>query len=109
MAENKNQQQLQIELKPEIAGGIYSNLAVVTHSSNEIVADFVQMLPGMQKAQVASRVIMSPENAKRFLFALQDNIVKFEQQFGEINLAQPQPQSGEGRTLAPFNIKKGDA
>ena len=60
MAENKNQQQLQIELKPEIAGGIYSNLAVVTHSSNEIVADFVQMLPGMQKAQVASRVIMSP-------------------------------------------------
>ena len=106
MAENKNQQQLQIELKPEIAGGIYSNLAVVTHSSNEIVADFVQMLPGMQKA---SRVIMSPENAKRFLFALQDNIVKFEQQFGEINLAQPQPQSGEGRTIAPFNIKKGDA
>ena len=109
MAENKNQQQLQIELKPEIAGGIYSNLAVVTHSSNEIVADFVQMLPGMQKAQVASRVIMSPENAKRFLFALQDNIVKFEQQFGEINLAQPQQQSGEVRTIAPFNIKKGDA
>ena len=81
MSENKNQQ-LQIELKPEIAGGIYSNLAVVTHSAAEIVTDFVQMLPGMQKAQVASRIIMTPENAKRLLFALQDNIIKYEQQFG---------------------------
>lgn len=106
---NENQQQLQIELKPETAGGIYSNLAVITHSNCEVVLDFVQMLPGMQKAQVASRVVMAPEHAKRLLFALQDNIQKYEQQFGEIVFPQPQQQSGEGRTVAPFNIKKGEA
>ena len=99
-------QLLQFELKPEIAGGIYSNLAVVTHSAAEIVTDFVQMLPGMQKAQVASRIIMTPENAKRLLFALQDNIIKYEQQFGEITFGQP---ANDDKTVAPFNIKKGDA
>lgn len=105
---NENQQ-LQIELKPELAGGVYSNLALLTHSNNEFIADFVQMLPGMPKAQVASRVIMAPEHAKRLLFALQDNIQKYEQQFGQIKLQQPQQQPKEGSTVAPFTIKKGDA
>ncbi|MBR6035508.1 MAG: DUF3467 domain-containing protein [Bacteroidaceae bacterium] len=105
MAENN--QQLQIELKPEVAEGIYSNLAILTHSSSEFVADFVQMMPGMQKAQVRSRIIMAPEHAKRLLAALQDNVQKYEQQFGTIKL--PQPQSNEGRTIAPFNLKQGDA
>ena len=105
---DNNQQQLQIELKPELAGGVYSNLALLTHSNNEFVLDFVQMLPGMPKAQVASRVIMAPEHAKRLLFALQDNVKKYEQQFGNIELPQPQ-QPAEGRTIAPFNIKKGEA
>lgn len=103
---NENQQ-LQIELRPEMAGGVYSNLALLTHSNNEFVLDFVQMLPGMPKAQVASRVIMAPEHAKRLLFALQDNVQKYEQQFGQIKLQQPQPR--EGSTIAPFNIKKGEA
>ncbi|MBQ9363652.1 MAG: DUF3467 domain-containing protein [Bacteroidaceae bacterium] len=107
MAEEK-QQQLQIELKPEQAGGTYSNLAVITHSNCEFVIDFVQMLPAMPKAQVASRIIMAPEHAKRLLFALQDNVQKYEQNFGQIQLQQPQ-QSKEGRTIAPFNIKKGEA
>lgn len=105
MAENN--QQLQIELKPEVAEGIYSNLAILTHSSSEFVADFIQMMPGMQKAQVRSRVIMAPEHAKRLLMALQDNVKKYEQQFGTIKLMQPQQE--EARTIAPFTINKGEA
>ena len=106
MAENNNQQ-LQIELKPEVAEGIYSNLAIITHSSSEVITDFVQMMPGLPKAQVRSRIIMAPEHAKRLLLALQDNIQKYEKQFGPIKLAQPQP-SNEGKTIAPFTIKKGE-
>ena len=106
MAENNNQQ-LQIELKPEVAEGVYSNLAILTHSSSEFVADFVQMMPGMQKAQVRSRIVMAPEHAKRLLLALQDNVQKYEKQFGTIKLTQPQ--QNEGRTIAPFTIKKGEA
>ena len=105
MAENN--QQLQIELKPEVAEGIYSNLAILTHSSSEFVADFVQMMPGMQKAQVRSRIIMAPEHAKRLLMALQDNVQKYEKQFGSIRLTQVQ--SNEGKTIAPFTIKQGEA
>ena len=107
MADNKNQQ-LQIELKPEVAEGAYANFALITHSSSEMILDFAQMMPGMPKAQVRSRVIMAPEHAKRLLFALQDNIQKYEAQFGPINLPQA-PQPAEGRTIAPFNIKKGEA
>lgn len=106
MAENN--QQLQIELKPEVAEGIYSNLAILTHSGSEFVADFIQMMPGMPKAQVRSRVIMAPEHAKRLLMALQDNVKKYEQQFGTIRLTQTQ-QPTEERTIAPFTIKKGEA
>lgn len=108
MADNNNNQQLQIELKPEVAEGIYANLAIITHSSSEFVTDFIQMLPGLQKAQVKSRIIMAPEHAKRLLLALQDNVQKYEQQFGPINLAQVQ-KPAEGRTIAPFNINKGEA
>lgn len=107
MEENKTQQ-LQIELKPEVAEGVYSNLAVITHSSSEIITDFLQMMPGMPKAQVKSRIVMAPEHAKRLLLALQDNIQKFEKQFGVIKLPQPQRQN-EGRTIAPFSINKGEA
>ena len=82
MADNK--QQLQIEIKPEVAQGVYSNMVLITHSSNEVILDFVSMMPGMPKANVASRVVMVPEHAKRLLFALQDNIAKYEQQFGTI-------------------------
>ena len=107
MAENNNQQ-LQIELKPEVAEGIYSNLAILTHSSSEFIADFVQMMPGLPKAQLRSRIIMAPEHAKRLLMALQDNVQKYEKQFGTIKLSQPQ-QPREGSTIAPFTIKKGEA
>ena len=100
--------QVQIELKPDVAGGTYSNLAVITHSNCEFVMDFVQMLPGMQKAQVASRVIMAPEHAKRLMLALQDNVGKYEKQFGRIDLTQQQQPKGGG-TIAPFGMGKGEA
>lgn len=84
MAENKKNQ-ISIELSEEIAQGTYSNLAIIAHSPSEFVVDFVQVLPGTPKAKVKSRVIMTPENAKKLLSALQDNIVKYEKSFGKIN------------------------
>lgn len=85
MEENKNQQPqgLQIELKPEIGVGVYANLALITHSSSDFILDFTCMLPGMQQPQVRSRVVMAPEHAKRLLMALNDNIQKYEQNFGK--------------------------
>ena len=82
--ENNNQNQnnggqLQIELSPEVAEGIYANLAIITHSSAEVVMDFIRVLPGVPKANVKSRIVLAPEHAKRLLFALQDNIAKSHQ------------------------------
>ena len=77
--------QLKIELSPEVVEGVYSNLAVLTHSSAEFIFDFVRVLPGTNKAPVKSRVVMAPEHAKRLLFALQNNIAKYESTFGKIH------------------------
>ena len=77
-------QQLNIELSDEIAQGIYSNMAVITHSNSEFVVDFVRIMPGIPKANVKSRIILTPEHAKRLLLALQDNIKKFESVHGII-------------------------
>lgn len=82
----KNDNQLQIELKEDVAEGTYSNLAIIAHSSSEFVMDFVRMMPGVAKAQVKSRIIMTPEHAKRLALALHDNIMRYEAQFGEIKL-----------------------
>ncbi len=76
--------QLQIELPPDVAEGIYANFAMLTHSPSEFVIDFARMVPGAPKAKVQSRVIMTPMNAKMLLKALEENIGKFEKQFGEI-------------------------
>lgn len=83
--EKENENQVNIELTEEIALGIYSNLAIITHSPAEIVCDFVQLMPGMPKGKVRSRVIMTPQNAKRFMKALMENIQKYEQNFGVID------------------------
>ena len=83
-AENKNQ--LQIQLRPEIADGKYSNLAMIGHTPNDFLIDFIFAAPGMPQAPVVSRVIMSPENAKKLMMALHDNITKYEKQFGEIQI-----------------------
>ena len=89
MTENsKNPGQISIELKEEVAQGTYSNLAVITHSASEFVIDFVRIMPGIPKAQVKSRVILTPEHAKRLLNALTDNIGKYETVHGPIREVQ---------------------
>jgi len=84
MDEHTQQNQLNIELPDEVAEGVYSNLAVISHSPSEFVVDFVRMVPGVPKAKVKSRVILTPQHAKRLLYALNENIEKFEAAFGEI-------------------------
>ena len=79
--ENNNQtNEIQIELTEEMAQGIYSNLAIISHSTSEFILDFIRVVPGAPKAQVKSRIILTPDNAKRLLFALEDNLKKFEEQ-----------------------------
>lgn len=80
------QNQLNIELSEEIAQGTYSNLAIITHSPSEFVIDFVRVMPGIPKANVKSRIILTPEHAKRLMLALQENILKFESLHGPINI-----------------------
>lgn len=104
--ENNNQpQQVKIELKPEVAQGEYANLAMINHSSSEFILDFAHMLP-IAPPQIFSRVIMAPEHAKRLLFALQENLARYEQEFGEIKLPQAPAAPEEGRTIAPFGTGK---
>lgn len=76
--------QINIELSEDVAQGTYSNLAVITHSSAEFVVDFVRIMPGVPKAKVKSRIVLTPEHAKRLMHALQDNISKFEAVHGKI-------------------------
>lgn len=76
--------ELNIELPPDVAQGLYTNLAIITHSHSEFIMDFVQMMPGIPKPKVVSRVVMAPEHAKRFLKALEDNVGKYEREHGEI-------------------------
>ena len=84
MTDPKNQTQISIELNEEVAQGTYSNLAVITHSASEFVIDFIRIMPGIPKAQVKSRIILTPEHAKRLVLALQDNIAKYESVNGPI-------------------------
>ena len=78
MEKNNSNGQLQIELKEDVAQGTYANLAIITHSTSEFILDFVRVMPGLPKANVQSRIVLTPEHAKRLLFALQDNVKKYE-------------------------------
>ena len=89
--EEQNNNQLQIELKEEVAQGTYANLAIITHSSSEFILDFVRVMPGVPKAGVQSRIIVAPEHAKRLLRALEDNIAKYERAFGPIRISEESP------------------
>ena len=109
MENQENDGQLKIELTPEVAEGIYSNLAIITHSSAEVVLDFIRVLPGVPKANVKSRIVLAPEHSKRLLFALQDNIVKYEKAFGPINLPGAEVAEEGGRTATPFGMPEGNA
>jgi uncharacterized protein (DUF1778 family) len=84
--QNKSINQINIELKEEIAQGIYSNLAIISHSSSEFVLDFVRIMPGIPKAEVKSRIILTPEHAKRLLMALNENLSKYEAMYGQVKI-----------------------
>jgi hypothetical protein len=96
--ENQDQNnQLNIELSEEMAEGVYSNLAMIAHSNSEFVIDFIRLMPGVPKAKVKSRIVMTPEHAVRFLHALKENIERFEDTFGEIKEMTDMPKM-------PFNF-----
>ena len=96
--ENQEQwNQINIELSEEMAEGIYSNLAMIAHSNTEFVIDFIRMMPGVPKAKVKSRIVMTPEHAMRFLQALKDNVERFEDAFGDIKDLSDMPKM-------PFNF-----
>lgn len=97
--EPKKQNQINIELKEDVAQGTYSNLAVITHSSSEFVLDFVRVVPGTPKAAVKSRIIITPEHAKRLLNALKENVQKFEAVHGPIKKVE-----GKGSPGMPMNF-----
>lgn len=84
MEEEKKENKLNIELSEEIADGTYSNLAVITHSNAEFIIDFIRMMPGVPKAKVKSRIVLTPQHAKRLMGALADNISKYESVHGPI-------------------------
>lgn len=84
MENNQAPNQINIELSEDMAEGIYSNLAIITHSNAEFVIDFVRVMPGVPKAKVKSRIVLTPQHAKRLLMALNDNLQKFEENFGTI-------------------------
>lgn len=102
MGEQNTENQLQIELNDEIAQGIYANLAIISHSSSEFVLDFIRVVPGVTKANVQSRLILSPEHAKRLKYALEENLSKYERAFGSIVLP-------EERSVPLIGKVKGEA
>ena len=93
---NKKDQKINIELDQEVAEGIYSNLAIINHSVSEFIVDFVSLMPGSPKAKVKSRIILSPQHAKRLKNALEDNINRFEKSNGKIK--------NDGQSNIPLNF-----
>lgn len=85
MAENK----IEFEIDQSVAQGHYSNFVIIAHSPSEFILDFASMLPGMAKAKVASRIVLTPEHAKRLLASLQENLRNYESKFGTINMQHP--------------------
>ena len=94
MSDQPQQQQINIELGEKEAEGIYSNLAIITHSPAEFVIDFTRVLPGVPKAKVHARVIMTPQHFKMLMNAMRDNLDKFEKKFGDVKIA-GEMQSGQ--------------
>ena len=99
MNEVKKAAGIEIQLDEQIAQGNYCNLAIIAHSTSEFIIDFATMLPGLPKARVKSRVVLTPEHAKRLLMSLQENITRYENNIGKINIPTKQPM------LDPFGGK----
>ena len=98
---NQKDNQLQIDIAPEVARGVYSNFAIISHSRAEFIIDLASSLPGSPKAQVVSRVVLAPEHAKRLLLALQENVMRYEKEHGPIALESTAKPSTP-RTANPF-------
>ena len=98
--EKQKQKQLNIAIDENIADGVYSNLAIINHSTSEFIVDFVNIMPGSPKAKVKSRMIMAPSNAKSLVMILQDNIKKYEDKFGEIKI-------NKGKNILLINFQDG--
>lgn len=96
-----NEKKVNINMDPTVAGGIYSNLAIISHSHSEFIIDFAAVLPGLPGPKVESRILMTPEHAKRLLNALAENIGKYENQYGKIEIVNQQPRGTFN--LADFN------
>ena len=94
-------QQINVELGEKESEGIYSNLALISHSAAEFVIDFTRMLPGVPKTKVYARIIMTPQHAKSFQKALEENVGKYEKQFGEIKIYGDQTQIQQGIGFKP--------
>lgn len=97
MEKKKDNKQVEIELTKEEATGTYSNLVMITHSASEFILDFIAVMPGLPKAKVQKRMILTPEHAKRFSKALQDNITRYEDLHGKIQ--------DKGKVEQPFNYR----
>ena len=91
--EQKQNNQLQINVTPDVAQGKYANLAIIGHSQSEFILDFASVMPGQKNANVVSRIVLAPEHAKRLLAALQDNVGKYEANFGTIQIRNQAPQN----------------
>ena len=112
MENNQNQNELSIELTEEVAEGTYANLAIITHSTSEFVVDFIRVMPGIPKAKVKSRIVLTPEHAKRLMGALQENVTRFEALHGKIKLEQAdnaEIQGGDPSVAFPFGGPQGQA
>lgn len=101
----KQENQLQIDLPADVTEGVYANLAIIAHSTSEFVVDFVRLMPGVPKAKVKSRVVLTPEHAKRLMLALEDNVARYEKQFGQIRTDHSSPFGG----LPPMFNNGGEA
>ncbi len=101
MADPLKEQKINIELPEDVAEGVYSNLAIITHSHAEFIIDFVNVMPGIPKAKVKNRIILTPQHAKRLMDALAENIQKFERTFGEIK------KYDQGPVMPPYNMGGG--
>ena len=109
MANNDNQQQIQIEVPADEMQGKYANLAMITHGPNDFFIDMILMAPNMPKARVQSRIIMTPENAKQLLNALAQNVQKYEQTFGEIQPRMPRNVKPGAGDIIDSPLPKGHA
>ncbi len=101
---NQQKKEISIEMSPEVAQGKYANLAVISHGASEFFLDMICMAPNIPQAKVQSRIVMTPENVKQLMFALQENVRKYEETFGEIKPKMPQ---GNGTSFNPFGVNNG--